>query len=177
MHLKNNFTPREEKIFCITYLEIKSLKIVQAKFHRKFNNYTQKSQIYRWVHKFQAIRSVNNLNYKAKNPRSGRKLTASCPNNMDMWEIQSEGVQKVPPMMFPRTWSFMCIIAKNLKKGSSAISIQNPDQHKLMRADTNFFVSVINHYHINGLHLFWDTLYNDLKMCFFLFGSGSDFFV
>ena len=21
-------------------------------------------------------------------------------------------------------------------------------------------VSVINHYHINGLHLFWDTLYN-----------------
>ena len=21
------------------------------------------------------------------------------------------------------------------------------------------FVSVINHYHINGLHLFWDTLY------------------
>ena len=29
-------------------------------------------------------------------------------------------------------------------------------------------VSVINHYHINGLHLFWDTLYlNSFKILFF----------
>ena len=27
-------------------------------------------------------------------------------------------------------------------------------------------VSVINHYHINGLHLFWDTLYNNLRGLF-----------
>ena len=25
-------------------------------------------------------------------------------------------------------------------------------------------VSVINHYHINGLHLFWDTLYVDYNL-------------
>ena len=66
---------REEKIFCVTYLETKSFKTVQANFHRKFNfnNYPQESQIYHWVHKFQATGSINNLNKKAENPRSSRK--------------------------------------------------------------------------------------------------------
>ena len=32
---------------------------------------------------FQATGSVNNLNKKAENPRSGRKLTARCPDNVD----------------------------------------------------------------------------------------------
>ena len=73
---------KKEKIFCITYLETKLFKTVQAKFHRKFNfnNYSQKSQIYCWVHKFQATVSVKN---KAENHRSGRKLTARCPDNVD----------------------------------------------------------------------------------------------
>ena len=78
---------REEKIFCVTtYLESKSFKIAQAKSHRKFNfhNYPQKSQIYHWVHKFQATGSVNNHNKNAENPRSGRKLTARCPDNVDV---------------------------------------------------------------------------------------------
>ena len=76
---------REETIFCITtYLETKSFKIVRAKFCRKsnFNNYPQKSQIYHWVHKFKPTGSVNN-NKKAENLRSGRKLTARYPDNVD----------------------------------------------------------------------------------------------
>ena len=71
---------REEKIFCVTtYLEAKSFKTVLAKFCWMFHftNYPQKSQIYRWLHKFQAAGSVNNLKRKAENPRSGRKLTAT----------------------------------------------------------------------------------------------------
>ena len=70
---------RKKKIFCVTiYLE--------AKFRRKFNfnNYHQKSQNYRWVHTFHATGSVNNLNKKAENPRSVRKLTARCFNNLDV---------------------------------------------------------------------------------------------
>ena len=77
---------KEEKIFCVTtYLETKSFKTVQAKYRRKFNfnNYPQKSQIYRWTHKFQATGSVNNLNKKSATPRSGRKLTARCPDNVN----------------------------------------------------------------------------------------------
>ena len=30
--------------------------------------------------------------------------------------------------------------------------------NKLTPADMEFLISVINHYHIDGLHLFWDTL-------------------
>ena len=77
---------KEEKIFCVTtYLETKSFKTVEAKYRRKFNlnNYPQKSQIYRWTHKFQATGSVNNLNKKSVTPRPGRKLTARCPYNVN----------------------------------------------------------------------------------------------
>ena len=68
---------RENKIFSFTtYLEIK-FKIMEAKFCGKFNfnNYPQKSRIYRWLHKFHATGSVSNLN-KAEHPQSDRKLTA-----------------------------------------------------------------------------------------------------
>ena len=77
---------REEKVFCIsTYLETKSFKSMKAKFCRKFNfnNYPQKSQIYCWAPKFQTTGSVNNLNKKTENSRSGRKLTARCHDNVD----------------------------------------------------------------------------------------------
>ena len=55
---------REKKIFCVTTnLETKLFKTVLAKYLKKFNfnNYPEKSQIYHWVHKFQATGSVNNL--------------------------------------------------------------------------------------------------------------------
>ena len=51
-----------------TCLETKSFKTVQAKFCWNFNNYPQKKQIYRWVNKFQATWSVNNINKKPENP-------------------------------------------------------------------------------------------------------------
>ena len=56
---------REDKIVCVTtYLETKSFKTVQGNFRRKFNfnNYPQKTPIYRWPHTVQATGSVNNLN-------------------------------------------------------------------------------------------------------------------
>ena len=93
---------REKKISCVTtYLKTKSLKTVQAKFHRKFNfnNYPQKSQIYHWIHKFQATVSVNNLKKKAENSISDRKLMAKCPDNMDVvrdsvWRNLKKSLQK-----------------------------------------------------------------------------------
>ena len=71
-------------MFCATtYLEMRSFKTVLVIFLGKFKNYHLKSQIYRWVHKFQATGSVNNLKKKAENPRSGRKLMARRPANVD----------------------------------------------------------------------------------------------
>ena len=74
------------KIFCINYLETKSFETIQAKFRGKFNfnNYPQKSQIYRWVHKFQATDPENHLNKGAESPWSDSKLTARCPDTVDV---------------------------------------------------------------------------------------------
>ena len=72
---------REEKYF--VSLLITYSKTVQAEFRKKFNNYHQKSQIYRCAQESQATRSVNNHNKKAENPRSARKLTARYPDNVD----------------------------------------------------------------------------------------------
>ena len=89
----NDFTNNTAEFFFVSDLKIvftnlvtKSFKTVQGKLRRKFNfyDYPQKNQIYRWVHKFQATGSVNNFNKKAENPRSGRKLTTRCPNNVDV---------------------------------------------------------------------------------------------
>ena len=71
---------REEKYFVSQLIwEPNHSKLSKQNFCRKsnFNNNLQKSEIYRW---FQATGSVNK---KAENPRSDRKLTARCPNNMD----------------------------------------------------------------------------------------------
>ena len=77
------FWTREENILRHLFGDKNHSKTEQAKFHGKFNNYPQKSQVYGWVHKFQATGSVNNLNKKAENPRSCSKLTARCPDNVD----------------------------------------------------------------------------------------------
>ena len=80
-----NAVDKRRKIFCVIYLERKLFKIVPAKFRRRFsiNNYPQKNQIYRWVHKFQVSESVNNLNKKVEKNRLVRKLTSRCPDNED----------------------------------------------------------------------------------------------
>ena len=61
----------------------------------------QKSQIFHWVHKFQTIGSENNLKKKkAENPRSGRKLTARCPDNVDAQRFYRKESEKAPMKMF-----------------------------------------------------------------------------
>ena len=103
---------RKENTFCVpNYLETKSFQTEPAKFCRKFNynNYSQKSQIYRWAQKCQAIRSVKNLNNKAENPRSGRKLTAKCLDNVDAVG-DSVGIFT---KTFPRTSSFTCSVGES----------------------------------------------------------------
>ena len=78
-------TESVKMMMMMTYLVTKSFKIVQSKFLRMFNinNYPQNSQIYCWVHKIRTTGSVNNHYKKAENPRSGRKLIARCPDNVD----------------------------------------------------------------------------------------------
>ena len=94
---------REENIFCITtYLETNSFKTVQSTFLRmfNFNNYPQESHIYLWEHQFQATWSVNNPNKKVEKSK----------------------------IRFQITCYFICIVAKNLKGGSSAVNIKKLDQ-------------------------------------------------
>ena len=58
------------------------------------------------VHKFQAIGLVNNLNKKAENPRSGRKSSARCSDNVDAVKVLSEGVWKSPSEDIPKNLVF-----------------------------------------------------------------------
>ena len=131
---------KDEKIFCFTtYLETKSFKTVQAKFCRKFNfnNYPRKSQIYHWVHEFQATGSINNLNKKAENLRSSRKLTARCHDNVD---AVRDSVGRSPKKFLQRSsqeLGLLCtplqrILKKNLQLYPYRIQIK----HKLTTADT-----------------------------------------
>ena len=46
-----------------------------------------------------------------------------------------------------------------------------------MQSFSEFFVSVINYYHINGLHLFWDTLFIDYRYFFVLIYIITIFYI
>ena len=86
---------------------------LQAKFRKKFNfnNHPQNRQIHRYVHKFQATGSLNNFNKKAENPKSGRKLTARCPDNVDaVRDSVGRNPKKIPPKRIQGTWSFKCTV-------------------------------------------------------------------
>ena len=130
---------REEKIFCVTtYLETKSFKTVQAKFCRKFNfnNYPQKSQIYCWVHKFQATGSANNLNEKAENPRFGRKLTARCPDYMDVVRDSVRISLKKSLGICSQELCLSCALLQRIfKKRSQLYTYRIQMKHKLTQAD------------------------------------------
>ena len=148
---------REEKIFCIsTYLEIKPYKTVQAKFCRKFNfnNYHQKSQIYRWVHTFQATGSVNNLNKKAKMPWSGRKLNSRCSHYVDaVRDSVGRSPLKFPRRRSPKLGLLLASLQRILKKDLPLYPYRIQIKHKLTPAEMGN-ISVINPYRINGLYLF-----------------------
>ena len=82
---------KKDKIFCVTYLEIKSLKNFVGSL--TLTIVPRKTKIYRWIHKFKATGSVNNISMKAENPRSGRKLTARCPDDVN--EVR-DSVKRIP---------------------------------------------------------------------------------
>ena len=118
----------KEKIFCVTYLETKSLKTAQAKFCRNFNNYPLKSQIHHGVHKFQAMGSVNNPNKKAENPDLAGCWLKDVQTMWMQWEILLEGLRKrLLPEDVSKNLVFTYIVAYNLKE-YLAVPMQNPDQ-------------------------------------------------
>ena len=73
------------KTFCVTlYLETKSLKTVQARYHRfNFNNFPYKFQSTCWVKKFKNTGTLIKSTKKGQKSTSGRKLTARSPENVD----------------------------------------------------------------------------------------------
>ena len=76
----------EEKTFCVTlYLETKSLKTVQVRYHRRFNfnNFPHKFQITHWVKKFKDTGTLVKSTKKGQKSTSGRKFTARSPENVD----------------------------------------------------------------------------------------------
>ena len=73
-------------------------------------NCPQKIQFYRWLRRFQATRSANNLNKKAENPRRGKKLTARCPENMETVRDSVRSPKNSLSKMFSGTWSFICTV-------------------------------------------------------------------
>ena len=113
--------------------------------------------------------SVNNLNKKIENSRSDRKLTARCPDNVDVVTDSFKGGGSPKKTLWRRfqelglsCTSLQRILKNDLRLYSYRIQIK----HKLTPVDMMFLVSVIHHYHINGLHLFWNTLYQSI--CLFL---------
>ena len=77
-------------------------------------------------HKFSATESVNNLDKKAENPRSGRKLIVRCPDNEDALRDFVVRNLRNPSGDVPKNSVFH--VAKNPKERSSAVPIQKPDQ-------------------------------------------------
>ena len=107
---------------------------VRRKFN--FNNYPQKSQIYRWAHEFQATGSLNNLNKKGETPRSGRKLTARFPDNMDamrdsVGRSQKKSIRRHSQELGLSRASVQRIMVKDLQLYPYRIQIK----HKLTPAD------------------------------------------
>ena len=111
---------------------------MQAKFRRKFNlkKLFQESQIYRWVLKFQITGSVNNLNKKAENPRSGRKLTVRCPENEDAVGDSVGRNQKKVPRRHSQELGLSCAsLQRILKKKIQLYPYRIQIKHKLTPAD------------------------------------------
>ena len=97
------------KIFCVTsYLKTISFKTVQAKFCRKFNfnNYPKKSKIYRWVHIFQATRTVTTSTRKQKIPDLGGTWLQDVLTMWMQWKILLEEVWKSSSEDVPKNLVF-----------------------------------------------------------------------
>ena len=76
-----------------------------------FNNYLQKSQIDRWVHKFQATGSVNNLNKKAEKSQIWQEVDCKMSWRYEFCESFCRKVsEKFSPKTFTRTRFFTCTV-------------------------------------------------------------------
>ena len=94
--------------------------------------------------------------------QEGRKsqLTARYPNNLDaVWDSVWRSQKKSPRRRWKEFGLLGASLQRILKKNLQLYPYRIKIKHKLTAADMKFLVSVINHYHINGLHLLWDSLY------------------
>ena len=111
----------------------------------------------------QATGSVNNRKKTAENPRSGWKLTARCPENVDtvrdsVWQSPKKSLWRHSQELGLSRASLQRILKKDLHLYPDRIQIK----HKLTPTDMEFLVSVINQHRNNGLLLFCGTLYIEL---------------
>ena len=77
----------------------KIIQNLQAKscWEFNFNNFPQKTQIYRWIHKFQATGLIDNLNKKAENPQIWQLV--NCKISWQCWcgeRFYWKGIWKSP---------------------------------------------------------------------------------
>ena len=132
------------------------------KFGWKFNlnNYPQKSQIYRWAHKYQAKASIYSLNKKVKDTRSG-KMFWKCGYGERVCRKESEKTfwRRSQELAISRA-SLKRILKKNLQLYPYRIQIK----HILTPSDMEFLVTVIIHYHSNGFHLFCNIWFWDMRL-------------
>ena len=122
-------------MFCVTYLETKSFKRVEAKFSWKFdiNSYSQKSQICRLENK------SKNFTKKAENPRYSKKFTARYPNNVD---VLRDSDRRSPKRFLRRCYQefgLSCVaFQKILKRDLWLYPYKIQIKHKLTPADINY---------------------------------------
>ena len=76
---------RRKNILCNPLSGDEILKMVQARYRRRFNfnNFPHKFQITQWVKKFKDTRTLIKSTKKGQKSISGRKLTARSPENVD----------------------------------------------------------------------------------------------
>ena len=109
----------EEKTFCVTlYLETKSLKTVQVRYHRRFNfnNFPHKFQITHWVKKFKDTGTLVKSTKKGQKSTSGRKFTARSPENVDAVRDSIRQSKNVTAEMLSRVGSSSFILSQNLEE-------------------------------------------------------------
>ena len=140
---------------------------MQARFRRKFNfnPYPQKSQISRWVRKFQATWSVNNHKKKAKNPRPSMKLTARCLDDVDaVRDYVGRRTKKDPSEDVPKSSSFTCTVGWSQSISPPVIWFYLSEVKWLLFFRLRWKITrCIMNYLINGFYLFWDSRYNDKR--------------
>ena len=92
---------------------------------------------------------------ESRNPRSGRKLTARCPDNVNVVRDSVRNSLKSPFKDVPKIFGLShASLHRMLKKDLQLYPYRIQIKNKLTPADMEFLVSAINHYHINWLHLF-----------------------